>query len=161
MNELIKTINETYNQINNLEINNFLNKLNDSSSITDLLKVSLLSFTYLENQLENNELFKDYTLEECINEYYRFIYNPNNEFMRKINVLIDYNIANIVAEKFRLLKLNITDDQINKNNLEDTLNIIQYINMIQNVDSSKTNFQEINDYCQMNTILENYHKKSE
>ena len=161
MNELIKTINETVIQLNSLEITNSLNKLNDSSSITDLLKVSLLSFSYLESQLENNELFKDYTLEECINEYYRFIYNPNNEFMRKINVLIDYNIANIVAEKFRLLKLNITDDQINKNNLEDTLNIIQYINMIQNVDSSKTNFQEINDYCQMNTILENYHKKSE
>ncbi|MBQ3307356.1 MAG: hypothetical protein IJG68_04085 [Bacilli bacterium] len=161
MNELIKTINETYNQLNNLEITNSLSKLNDSSSITDLLKVSLLSFAYLETQLENNEAFKDYTLKDIIDEYYRFIYNPNNQFMRKINVLTDYNIANIVAEKFRLLKLNITDDQINKNNLEDTLDTIKYINTIQNIDSSKTNFKEILEYCEMNTILENYSKKSE
>ncbi len=155
MNEQVKMIHDLQVELEDLEITNNLNLLSDSSSIYDLLNVSLLSFPFLEKNLEKDEDFDGVKLEDIIHEYFRFIYNPNNGFMRKINVLTDYNIASIVAEKFRLLKLNITDEMLSSDNLSLTMESARFINVVQNVDRSDYNVHMIDNICRMNEIVKN------
>ena len=149
MNEHIKKLTLLYDELNDLEINYNLNKLNESASIYDLLKMSLTSFSFLEKKFLGEEYFQDKSLEENVVDYFKFIYNPSNIFLRKVNVLTDYNIVSIVAEKYRLLKLNISEEMIDQDNIDATMDTVGFINLVQNIQESRISLNDINNLCQM------------
>ena len=153
MNEQIKKLNLLYEEFYDLEITNNLNKLNDSSSIYDLLMMSLSSFDFLEEKFTNNEEFNNISLEECVEEYFKFIFNPNNIFLRKVNVLVEYNIAEIVSDKYRLLNLNVTEEMVNKENIDSTMESVSFINLIQNIEKSDISLEKIKNLDEMLNIV--------
>ena len=153
MNEQIKKLNALYEEYNELEISNQLLKLNDSATIYDLFLISLTSFHFLEKSFAEQEDFADKTLEDNVREYFRFLYNPNNNFLRKINVFADYDIASVVAEKYRLLDLNITPEMVSPEAITTTLETVGYINLIQNVERSKITLAKISNLCKMSEII--------
>ena len=149
MNEHIKKLAALYDELRDLEITYNLNKLNESASIYDLLKMSLTSFNFLEKKFMEDEYFQDKKLEDNVDDYFKFIYNPSNNFLRKINVLTDYNIVSIVADKYKLLKLNITEEMIDPDNIDATMSTVEFINLIQNIEESKISLDNIDDLCKM------------
>ena len=153
MNEQIKKLNLLYEEFYDLEITNNLNKLNDSSSIYDLLMMSLSSFDFLEEKFTNNEEFNNISLEECVEEYFKFIFNPNNIFLRKVNVLVEYNIAEIVSDKYRLLNLNVTEEMVNKENIDSTMESVSFINLIHNIEKSDISLEKIKNLDEMLNIV--------
>lgn len=153
MNEEIRTLQTLYKEYRDLEITNQLNQINESASIYDLFMVALTSFRFLEKCFEKEEYFKDFSLEENVNEYFKFIYNPNNSLLRKINVFADYDIVSVVAEKYKLLKLVVNSGMIDKDNIDSTMESVAFINLIQNIDRSPISIHNIEIICKMKEIV--------
>lgn len=153
MNEHIRNLNTLYEEYRDLEITNNLNQLNDSASIYDLFMMSLTSFDFLEKKFKKDEVLAEESLEKNMEEYFRFIYNPNNNFLRKINVFADYDIVSVVADKYRLLNLNVDSEMIDPDNIDATMDTVSFINLIQNIERSPITLHEISVLCQMKEIL--------
>ena len=93
------------------------------------------------------------SLDKVIDEFFRFLYNPNNTILRKINVFTEYDLVDVIASKYRLLNLSITKDLIQKETIDSTLESLRFINLIQNVDSSNYSFDKIDVLCKMQEII--------
>ncbi len=154
MNEEIQKLNNLYEELRDLEISNSLNELSESASIYDLFTCALTSFPFLEKSFRNQESFQEFALEDNLNKYLKFVYNPSNSLLRKINVFADYDIVSVVAEKYKLLNLTITSDMINRDNIDSTIGSLEVINLIQNIEKASISLHEIDVLCQMKTILE-------
>ena len=153
MNEQIKKLNDLYLEYKDLEITYKLSNLNDAASIFDLFMCSLDSFSFLEKCFTENEELSENGLVNNLDEYFRFIYNPNNNILRKINVFTDYDITSIVADKYKLLNLEISKESIDKDNIDSTLDTVSFINLIQNIEMSNITLHEIDLLCQMKEII--------
>ena len=154
MNEEIHKLNNLYEELRDLEITNSLNELSESASIYDLFTCALTSFSFLEKSFKNQENFQESTIEDSLSKYFKFIYNPSNSLLRKINVFADYDIVSVVAEKYKLLNLTITSDMINRDNIDSTIDSLEVINLIQNIEKSSISLHEIDILCQMKNIIE-------
>ena len=153
MNEQIKKLCTIYEEFEDLEMTNSLNKLSESASIYDLFYSALSSFSFLEKSFSSDEQFEEKSLEENVNDYFKFLYNPNNRFLRKVNALTEFDIVSIVAEKYKLLNLVVTNEMIDQDNIDATMDTVKYINLIQNIDRSNISISEINNLCKMQGIV--------
>ena len=153
MNEQVRKLRDLYEQLDDQEINYYLADVSESASIYDLFLTALHSFAFLEKFFKNDEFFMENSLEENVTEFLKFIYNPNNSFLRKINAFAEYNVTEVVADKYKLLKLNVSSEMINADNIDSTLESIRFINLIQNINRSTINFHMIENLCKMNEIL--------
>ena len=82
--------------------------ISDISSIYDLFMLAYSCYFYLEKAVE--EKFNeddDFSIDEEFIKYFDFIYNVDNSFLTKINGFVDYDITEIVAEKYKLLELKV------------------------------------------------------
>ena len=153
MNEQVRKLHDLYAEYKDMDITYHLMTLNESATIYDLFMTALKSFPFLEKSFSKDEPFSEHTLEENVQALFRFLYNPNNSFLRRINALVNYNVTDVVAEKYKLLNLNITSEMINIDNIDSTLESVRFINLIQNVDRSKIQFHTIENICKMSDIL--------
>ena len=161
MNEEIKKLKSLYDEYNDLEITYNLNRLSESASIYDLFMISLSSFYFIEKMFTTNENFNENDLYSNVDDYFKFIFNPNNDFLRETNALVEYNLTNIISEKYKLLDLNVTEESINKDNIDATLDILRYINLIQNISKSNISLNTIYNIYQMTKITAENRKNLE
>jgi len=161
MNEEIKKLKSLYDEYNDLEITYNLNRLSESASIYDLFMISLSSFSFIEKMFTTNENFNKNDLYSNVDDYFKFIFNPNNDFLRETNALVEYNLTNIISEKYKLLDLNVTEESINKDNIDATLDILRYINLIQNISKSNISLNTIYNIYQMTKITAENRKNLE
>lgn len=153
MNEQIKKLNDLYEEYNDLEISNNLNSLSESATLYDLFLMSLSSFSFIEKCFNDNEEFNKKSLKDNVDDYFKFIFNPNNNFLRKTSCLVEFNITNIISEKYKLLELKVSDEMINKDNIDSTIDTLSFINLIQNVEESSISLDTIDNIYQMNKIV--------
>lgn len=154
MNEQIRKLHSLYEEYHDIEITNQLNQLSQSASIYDLFSIALTSFPFIEKSLQKKEEEEEeQSLEENMNEYFKFIYNPNNSVLRKINVFADYDIVQVVAEKYKLLGLEVTKEMIDPENIDATMESVRFINLIQNIERSSISLSEIDELCRMKEII--------
>lgn len=152
MNEQTKKLHDLYQELNNLEVTYELSKLNDSLTIFELLKTSLKSFYFLKNKF-SDEKFINNGLEENINEYFKFIYHPNNSIFRKVNALTNDNLQEILKEKYKLLNIEIEEKDLEEENIEQTISDIEFISTIFNIEKSQITINKINNICKMKEIV--------
>lgn len=131
MNEQIAKLDTLYDELHNAKIYNQVAKLTDASTIFELLKSSLSSYYYLKRVMnENFQEKENYSLDKYLDKYFKFIYQPTNIFIKKINVFTDYDISDIIAEKYRLSGLNISKEMVIKDNLDLTTETIKYVTTV-------------------------------
>ena len=120
--------------------------LNNASSIYDFFIVGFTNYPYLETQF--NTMFSEddegYTLESECDRYFRFLTNPYNDFLRNVRALTNYDITNILSEKYKLLGLDIKDEDFKSETLDVTISNIEYIKLINDANNSKLNISNIN-----------------
>ena len=153
MNEQIRKLHTLYDELKEMDITYQLANVPDSASIYDLFLTALRSFSFLEKFFTTQEFFQEKSLEDNVLDFFKFLYNPNNYFLRKIHVFADYNVTDVVAEKYRLLNLNVSSEMIQPDTIDATLDSAQFINLIQNVNRSTINFHTIDNIYQMNAIV--------
>lgn len=161
MNEHIHKLQTLYDEYRDLDITYKLAELSESASIYDLFMISAQSFPFLEKCFQKEE-FVENSLEKNVEDYFKFIYNPNNSVLRKINVFADYDVISVVAEKYKLLNLVVTSEMINPDNIDATMESVKFINLIQNIERSTITLHDIDILCQMKKIIsENENNSSE
>lgn len=144
MNEQIKNLNNLYNEAKDLEVYSVIDKLNEACTIYDLFSKSFLCYDYLAKMfISNLGEEEDFDLDKEFRRYYKFLYNPSNEFLRKINAVVDYKINEIIAEKYKLLGLNVTGEELTSDNIDALREVVNYIRFVYNVEDSNINFKDI------------------
>ena len=145
MNEEILKLYQMYEELHDLEIvNNISLNLTNTSSLYDLLLVSFSSFHYLEKSFSNHFKDKsDYNFKETLYDYFDFIYSPYNGYLDKINAFVNYNITDIVSDKYRLLGLNVSSEMLSDDNLDATIDSLEYIKLIKRIEEGTLSLNEM------------------
>lgn len=146
INEEILKLDTLYNELHDLEIVELINKkVNSTDSLFDLFSLSYESYYYLEKMF--NEHFKDnedYSFEEELNKYFDFIYSPYNDFFKKINGFSTVDVSNVITDKYRLLGINVTMDDISNDNLDSFMDSVNYVKFIDDILKGNLSFEDIN-----------------
>lgn len=146
INEEILKLDTLYNELHDLEIVELINKkVNSTDSLYDLFSLSYESYYYLEKMF--NEHFKDsddYSFEEELNKYFDFIYSPYNDFLKKINGFSMVDVSGVITDKYRLLGINVTNDNISVDNLDSFMDSVNYVKFIDDILKGDLSFDDIN-----------------
>ena len=145
MNEQIIKLYNLYAELHDLEIVYNINKnLSDVSSLYDLFMLAYSSYFYLEKIFidkfseDDNFIFSDE-----LNKYFEFIYNPDNEFLTKINGFVAYDMADIISDKYKLFEINVDKDSIMKDSIDSTIDTVNFIKLIKDISDSNLSLYEI------------------
>lgn len=146
INEEILKLDTLYNELHDLEIVELINKkVNSTDSLYGLFSLSYESYYYLEKMF--NEHFKDsddYSFEEELNKYFDFIYSPYNDFLKKINGFSMVDVSSVITDKYRLLGINVTNDNISVDNLDSFMDSVNYVRFIDDILKGDLSFDDIN-----------------
>lgn len=135
--EQIKKIDNLYNELDDAQINEYiLNNFNETSTIIDSLNLfnsyyNYFKKTYQKQDPENKEL-------DFINEHNKlsnYVNNINNNFIKKVKFIDETDINEIIFDKYKLLNINISKDDLidNIKGLEES---IDFINLRHNLSKS-------------------------
>ena len=153
--EQINKLDTLYKDLEELEIDlKIRENLSEGSSIYDALITSISSYTYIEKVMV--EKFKDvdtdFDLSKYVREYIEFIYNPNADFLHKIAVLLDYDIADVISEKYALLGININKEEITQDNIDTAIATLNVVTLTNNIKNSNMSIEEMKLICDINRI---------
>lgn len=153
--EQINKLDSLYKELEELEIDIKISQnLTEGSSIYDALIASLSSYTYIEKVMI--EKFKDtdvdFDLSNYVRRYIEFIYNPNADFLHKITVLLDYDIAAVISEKYALLGINIGKDEITQDTIDTAISTLGVVALTNNIKNSNMPIEEMKLICDINKI---------
>ena len=146
MNEQIIKLYNLYTELHDLEIVYNINKnLSDVSSLYDLFMLAYSSYFYLEKIFIDKFSEDDnFIFSNELNKYFEFIYNPDNEFLTKINGFVAYDIADIISDKYKLFEINVDKDSIMKDSIDSTIDTVNFIKLIKDISDSNLSLYEIN-----------------
>lgn len=153
--EQINKLATLYKELEELEIDINVGKyLTEGSSVYDVLTTSLSSYIYIENILV--EKFKDidvdFDLLNYVNRYLKFIYNPNADFLHKITALLDYDIAEVISEKYALLGIKVNKEDISQDSIDATISSVKVTTLVNNIKKSNMTIEQMKLICDINKI---------
>lgn len=146
MNEEVLKLYGLYNELHELEIIYKMNKyISDISSLYDLFMLAYSSYFYLEKMFSDKFAEDDnFSLNNEFIKYFDFIYDIDNVFLAKINGFVDYDITEIVAEKFKLLELKLDKTSIDKDTIDSTIDTVNFIRLIKDIMDGSLSLYEMN-----------------
>ena len=159
-NALKNQINQIINQISigkeeliECEMNDKILKcLNDDSTLLDVLVLLSSNTAYLKwiiaknnSDLSNDDIFK------IIDEFFDYCYS-NHELLKKITILSDVDIEDIIYDKYRLLNIKLDKEILNKDNIENLIAKLNTFRIINNVEMSNISFNEIKMMCEIGDL---------
>lgn len=153
--EQINKLETMYQELEDLEIDfKIAENLNEGSSIYDAFIISLSSYSYMQKVMI--EKFKDidtsFDLNKYMKEYISFIYNPNTDFLHKVTVLLDYDISEIISEKYALLGISVDKEEISKDTIDTEIEIVNNVSLVNNIKKSAISIDEIKLICDIKKL---------
>ncbi len=132
-----------------------VNNLNDGSTILDLLylidgyKINLRRLLKIDNEeISNEELDKEIELLED------FIYYPNNTIINNITIVEERNVVEMILDKYKLMNVTITSEQLEESNLEIIVSTVKKLLMSNCINQSNLKYSDFNSMCEMKKILD-------
>lgn len=155
INEELVKLDIAYKEMNDAIVGKMMmEKLNDAASIYDLFSCALYSFDYIESKfIKAFGEEEGFSLEEEFKRYIRFLYNLDNDFLRKINGLVQYNVTSVIADKYKILGLNIEVEDITKEKLDMTKKVVDYIVKALCIDEGDLSCLKMGFICRVKDIL--------
>ena len=155
MKEQINKLDKLYQELEELEIDiKIAENLTEGSSIYDALIASLSSYTYIEKVMieKFKDIDVDFNLCNYVKEYLEFIYNPNADFLRKITVLLDYDIARVISEKYELLGIHLDKEEISPDSIDSEIQTVNVVTLVNNIKASNMSINQMKLICDINKI---------
>ena len=126
--------------------------LNDDSTLLDVLVLLSSNTAYLKwiiaknnSDLSNDDIFK------IIDDFFDYCYS-NHELLKKITILSDVDIEDIIYDKYRLLNIKLDKEILNKDNIENLIAKLNTFRVINNVEMSNISFDEIKMMCEIGDL---------
>lgn len=146
INEEILKLVTLYDELHDLEILDMINKnITNVSSLYDLFSLSYNSYYYLEKMFkEHFDENTNFSFDEELDKYFDFIYSPYNEFLTKIYAFTNSSVPFVIVDKYRLLGINVTGDNINNDSLDTFMDTVNYVKTVYDISKSKLSLENIN-----------------
>lgn len=146
INEEILKLVTLYDELHDLEIVDMINKnITNVSSLYDLFALSYNSYYYLEKMFKEHFVEDtNFSFDEELDKYFDFIYSPYNEFLTKIYAFTNSSVPFVIVDKYRLLGINVTADDINNDSLDAFMDTVNYVNTVYDISESKLSLENIN-----------------
>lgn len=155
MKSQVLNLKQLYEQLYELEINEKINSyITEGSTLHDALIVSLSSYHYIEKLMieKYKEVDAEFDLEKYIKNYVKFIYNPNTDFLDKITATLDYDISEVISEKYCLLDMNVSKEELTEDSIDLILETIDVVALINNIKKSSLSIEEMKLICDIKRI---------
>lgn len=121
-----------------------LNVLSNTMSVSDVLNLYYSHDYFKKIALQNIYNLKDYeTILSYSENFDLFAMNPTNIIMEGVSIFRETNIAEIIANKYRLNNIKITEDDLSEENLTNLLNKILLILRLNNINNSNISVEEL------------------
>lgn len=121
-----------------------LNVLSNTMSVSDVLNLYYSHDYFKKIALQNIYNLKDYeTILSYSENFDLFAMNPTNIIMEGVPIFRETNIAEIIANKYRLNNIKITEDDLSEENLTNLLNKILLILRLNNINNSNISVEEL------------------
>ena len=118
--------------------------LNDTLTISDVLNL-YYSFDYFK-KLTIQKVYNITDYDEIIkysDNFDLFAMNPTNIIITGVPIFSSNNIAKTISNKYRLNSINISEDDLNEDNLKNLLNKILLILRVNKIEKSDTTIEKI------------------
>ena len=138
-----------------------MDMLSHTLSVSDILNLYYSHEYYKKIALQNVYNLKDYnSILKYSENFDLFAMNPTNIIMMGIPIFREINIPEIIANKYRLNNIKITEDDLSEENLDSLLNKILLILRTNNINNSKISVEEIWFLAEVEKIISKESKKS-
>ena len=158
--------NELYELYKTYDIEYFKDKimmvLTETLTISDVLNL-YYSFDYFK-KLTIQKIYNMTEYEEIIkysDNFDLFAMNPTNIIITGVPIFKENNIAKTISNKYRLNSINITEDDLNEDNLKSLLNKILLILRVSKIEKSETSVEKIWFMVQVEKIIAKEIKENE
>ena len=125
---------------------------------------------YIKNTKYTNETFDEYInfpkdiqdnikeiteeeIEQLIKELREFVNWPDYTILDNITLLNEKDVMVIIKDRYQLLKINITKEDLDKDNLDGVIDALEKIKMNQNLLKNNINIDELESECEFGKIL--------
>ena len=139
-NNTINELSDLYKELDDLKITNSIYKfVSENTSYLDALIISLNNFEYLVKLLkeENDEISID-IIDRSIESISNYVYEANINLINNVLITEDKNLAQIVADRYKMSNIKIEEGQLEKETIDNTL--MKILEIITYYDVQKTNF---------------------
>lgn len=130
-------------------------KLNDSSTLLDALRIA---YSYKIDFAKMLKIDNEEITNQEVNDKYKklkdFILYPNNNFICNTTIIDDRDIITIVLDKYKLMNINLTPEQLEDINIDSLISTVDKILINYYINSSKQSFEKLNDACEFKKVLE-------
>lgn len=154
INEEFDKLNQLYEELDNATFNNKIaTYLDDAVSIYDIFETSLFSFSYIEKKfIETFGEEDDFNLEKEFRRYIKFLFSSFNDFLIKVNGFVDYDLTKIIADKYKILGLNVNVEDILVENIDATRDVLEFVISSLCIEENELNSEKINYICKVKEI---------
>ena len=155
--EIVKELEKLYKELDKNRIFYQINSnLSDSSTLYDVIYCASSFQNYLISyMIENNNEITMEEIESQIQKLNEFLTSPYNTIIRNITILEEKDVNMIVKDRYKLLKFNITLDDLNTDNIENLLSTLNLIEKGINIRTANLKVNEIENACQIKKLLQN------
>ncbi len=146
INEEILKLVTLYDELHDLEIVDMINKnITSVSSLYDLFSLSYSSYYYLEKMFKEHFVEDvNFSFDEELDKYFDFIYSPYKDFLTKIYAFTNSSVPFVIVDKYRLLGINITGEDINNDSLDAFMDTVNYVKTVYDISKSELSLENIN-----------------
>jgi hypothetical protein len=155
-NEIITELDNLYKELDELSIKRdlYLNNKN-SLSIYDVLKLASCDYNYFAKLCkEQDENVTINTINDKLFELRSFIIKDHFNIINNIKVVSNLNIAQIIADRYKLANLNITEDSISLDNIESTMDKVSTLITYYDLTKAALNYNTMKFIVNSKKILE-------
>jgi hypothetical protein len=130
-------------------------RLNDNSTLLDALKVvSSFKIDFGKMLKEENEEITNQEIEDKLKELREFTLYPYNNIVNNITISDNSDIVTIILDKYKLLNINITSEQLEDTNIDSLISQVSKILVNHYINSSNLTFENLNDACDLKKVLD-------
>lgn len=130
-------------------------KLNDKSSLLEALKVvSSYSIDFGKLLKQENEEITNNEISDKLKKLKEFILYPNNNLVNNVTITDERDIITIVLDKYKLMNINLTAEQLEDNNIDSLISLVDKILINYYIKSSNQSFELLNDACELKKVLD-------
>ena len=130
-------------------------RLNDNSTLLDVLKIAY-SFKIDFGKLlkEDNEEITNQEINDKLKRLKAFILYPHNNIVNNTTIIDDRDLVTIVLDKYKLMNINLTSEQLEDNNIDSLISLVDKILINYYINNSSQSFEKLNDACDLKKILD-------
>lgn len=135
-------------------------KLDDNSTIIDALKLInsyKINLSYilknLNEDIDDEDIKKE---EELLKEFLAY---PCHNLISNITINDDMNITTIILDKYKLMNINLSSEQLEEANIDITISTVDKVLISANLNNNNVSYDVISSLCEMNKILEQENMK--